>query len=55
VPDTTQTGQGSLPGRHSYFQIFMVYEVALVVTSLLFLPLGEYAYPAPKAAPPVSI
>jgi MFS family permease len=48
------TGLGpALSGRafdifHSYFQIFMAYEAALVVTSLLFLPLGEYAYPAPK-------
>jgi MFS family permease len=51
------TGLGpALSGRafdifHSYFQIFMAYEAALVVTCLLFVPLGEYAYPAPKAPP----
>lgn len=51
------TGLGpALSGRafdvfHSYFQIFMAYEAALVVTCLLFLPLGEYAYPVPKAPP----
>jgi len=49
------TGLGpALSGRafdifHSYFQIFMVYEGALAVTCLLFLRLGEYAYPAPEA------
>jgi len=49
------TGLGpALSGRafdifHSYFQIFMVYEGALAVTCLLFLRLGEYAYPAPGA------
>jgi MFS family permease len=51
------TGLGpALSGRafdifHSYFQIFMAYEAALVVTCLLFVPLGEYAYPASKAPP----
>jgi MFS family permease len=51
------TGLGpALSGRafdifHSYFQIFMAYEVALVVTCLLFVPLGEYAYPASNAPP----
>src|SRR5215472_9592747 len=49
------TGLGpALSGRafdifHSYFQIFMAYEVVLAVTCLLLLRLGEYAYPAPKA------
>jgi len=49
------TGLGpALSGRafdifHSYFQIFMAYEVVLAVTCLLLLQLGEYAYPAPKA------
>jgi MFS family permease len=33
---------------HSYFQIFMVYEVLLVITCGLFLGLGPYPYPAPK-------
>ncbi len=51
------TGLGpALSGRafdifHSYFQIFMAYEAALVVTCLLFVPLGEYAYPVSKAPP----
>ena len=50
------TGLGpALSGRafdifHSYSQIFMAYEGALVVTSLLLLRLGEYPYPAPKAS-----
>lgn len=50
------TGLGpALSGRafdiyHSYFQIFMAYEVVLAITCLLLLCLGEYAYPAPKAA-----
>ena len=50
------TGLGpALSGRafdlfHSYFEIFMVYEVALAVTCLLLGRLGPYAYPAPKRA-----
>jgi MFS family permease len=50
------TGLGpALSGRafdiyHSYFHIFMAYEVVLAITCLLLLCLGEYAYPAPKAA-----
>jgi MFS family permease len=35
---------------HSYSQIFIVYEVALVVTCLLLVRLGPYVYPAPKRA-----
>ena len=33
---------------HSYSQIFIVYEVALVLTCLLLVWLGPYVYPAPK-------
>lgn len=33
---------------HSYVPIFMVYEVLLVITCLLFIRLGPYPYPAPK-------
>jgi MFS family permease len=46
------TGLGpALSGRafdlfHSYDQIFIVYEVALAVTCLLFVRLGPYPYPA---------
>jgi MFS family permease len=48
------TGLGpALSGRafdiyHSYFQIFIVYEVALAVTCLLLVRLGPYTYPARK-------
>jgi len=55
------TGLGpALSGRafdvfHSYFEIFMAYEVALAVTCLLFVSLGDYAYPAPKARPPAGL
>jgi hypothetical protein len=46
------TGLGpALSGRafdifHSYVQIFIVYEVALAITCLLLVGLGQYAYPA---------
>ncbi len=33
---------------HSYGPIFIVYEVALAITCLLFVGLGPYPYPAPK-------
>jgi MFS family permease len=33
---------------HSYGPIFIVYEVALAITCLLFVRLGPYPYPAPK-------
>ncbi len=33
---------------HSYGPIFIVYEVALAITVLLFVRLGPYPYPAPK-------
>jgi MFS family permease len=33
---------------HSYGPIFIVYEVALAITCLLFLGLGPYPYPAAK-------
>jgi MFS family permease len=52
------TGLGpALSGRafdmfHSYGQIFVVYEFALALTCLLFLPLGPYPYPARKQAEP---
>lgn len=55
------TGLGpALSGRafdvfHSYFEIFMAYEAALAVTCLLFVSLGDYAYPAPKAPPPAGL
>jgi MFS family permease len=48
---SVSTGIGPfLSGRtydmyHSYTPIFMVFEVMLVVTCLLFLPLGPYRYP----------
>jgi MFS family permease len=48
------TGLGPLlSGRtfdmfHSYGPIFIVYEVALAITCLLFVRLGPYPYPAPK-------
>jgi MFS family permease len=51
------TGVGpALSGRtfdafHSYGPIFIVYEVALAVTCLLFVRLGPYPYPAPKREP----
>jgi len=53
------TGGGpALSGRaydmfHSYSQIFILYEVALAVTCVLLVSLGEYTYPAHKltAAP----
>ena len=51
---TLGTGLGpALSGRafdifHSYFQIFAAYEVALVITCLLLVGLGPYAYPAHK-------
>jgi len=32
---------------HSYSPIFMMYEVALLITCLLFVRLGPYPYPAP--------
>lgn len=35
---------------HSYGPALLVFEVALLVTCLLFLPLGPYPYPAPKRA-----
>jgi MFS family permease len=50
------TGLGpALSGRafdmfHSYTQIFIVYEVALVITCLLLARLGKYVYPAPPKA-----
>jgi len=49
------TGLGpALSGRafdiyHSYFQIFIAYEIALAITCLMLARLGPYAYPAPKA------
>jgi MFS family permease len=51
------TGLGpALSGRafdrfHSYSQIFTVYEAALVLTCLLLVGLGDYAYPPVKHAP----
>jgi MFS family permease len=33
---------------HSYGPIFIVYEVALAITCILFVRLGPYPYPAPK-------
>jgi MFS family permease len=51
------TGLGpALSGRafdmfHSYFQIFIVYEVALAITCLLLVRLGEYVFPPPPKAP----
>lgn len=51
------TGSGpALSGRafdtfHSYTQIFFVYEVALALTCVLLIGLGQYAYPAVKHAP----
>src|SRR6516164_4379041 len=33
---------------HSYQPIFIVYEVALAITCVLFVRLGPYPYPAPK-------
>jgi MFS family permease len=36
---------------HSYFQIFIAYEIALAITCLMLARLGPYAYPVPKAAP----
>ncbi|HSR78697.1 MAG TPA: MFS transporter [Xanthobacteraceae bacterium] len=48
------TGVGPwLSGRtfdvfHAYGPIFIVYEVALAITCLLFVRLGPYPYPAPK-------
>jgi MFS family permease len=50
------TGLGpALSGRafdmyHSYFQIFVVYEVALALTCLLLVCLGPYTYPSHKEA-----
>jgi cyanate permease len=35
----------SYDAYHSYTPIFMVFEGMLVVTCLLFLPLGAYRYP----------
>jgi MFS family permease len=55
------TGLGpALSGRafdifHSYGQIFVVYEVALAITCVLFVPLGPYPYPVQKPAEPVSL
>jgi MFS family permease len=37
---------------HSYGPIFIVYEVALAITCLLFIGLGPYPYPAPKRESP---
>jgi MFS family permease len=51
------TGMGpALSGRafdryHSYWQIFMVYEVALALSCLLLVGLGKYVYPPVKHAP----
>jgi MFS family permease len=51
---TIGTGVGPfLSGRtfdafHSYTPIFLVYEVALLITCALFVRLGPYPYPAPK-------
>lgn len=51
------TGAGpALGGRafdmfHSYFQIFVVFELALAVTCVFLVRLGDYAYPAAKHAP----
>jgi MFS family permease len=51
------TGLGpALSGRafdrfHSYSQIFTVYEVALALTCVLLVGLGQYAYPPVKRAP----
>jgi MFS family permease len=51
------TGLGpTLSGRafdmfHSYTQIFIVYEIALAITCLLLVRLGQYVYPAPPKAP----
>jgi MFS family permease len=51
------TGLGpALSGRafdifHSYIQIFIVYEVALAITALLLVRLGEYVFPPPPKAP----
>jgi MFS family permease len=48
------TGLGpALSGRafdmfHSYIQIFLVYEVALAITCLLLVRLGQYIFPAPN-------
>jgi MFS family permease len=51
------TGLGpALSGRafdmyHGYTQIFVVYEVALAITCLLLVRLGQYVYPAPPRVP----
>lgn len=55
------TGLGpALSGRafdmfHSYFQIFIVYEVALAITCLLLMRLGAYPFPAPRARAPFGL
>jgi MFS family permease len=33
---------------HSYQPALVVFEVALLITCVLFLPLGPYSYPAPR-------
>jgi MFS family permease len=35
---------------HSYIPVFVVYEIALAITCVLFLRLGPYPYPAPECA-----
>jgi hypothetical protein len=50
---TIASGLGpALSGRafdtyHSYFQVFIAYEAALVTACVLFVRLGQYTYPAP--------
>jgi predicted MFS family arabinose efflux permease len=38
---------------HSYGPALIVFEVALLLTCLLFIPLGPYPYPAPRRIKPV--